>query len=295
MMGMTMDKSSCEWVRGRLPLWMGLGDDASDPGGDGDDLDADDRRSIEAHLGSCPACREHRAALARAFEALDLAAVALPAVPDAPSLWPALERRIAAHHSREGSGTARPREPVAERPRVWAALDDDRPLRSAWMHDTLREVVEAAGLGARPGRSGRAGRGRSGAWPRAAGARWRVVGPSLAASILALLVVLPVAWRLRAAAEAKVGNNAMPLALLAGPVDPAEVVGPDLPEIDAADDREIPAGQLAQADPIKPPADPTPTADVAAGAKPATPARFGYDLENGTPMPPDGRDAKPVY
>ncbi len=107
MMGMMMHKPSCEWVRGRLPLWMGLGDGASDPGSDGDDLSAPDRRSIEAHLGACPACREHRSRLARALEALDLAAVSPPVGADAPSLWPALERRIADHHSRDQSPRSR--------------------------------------------------------------------------------------------------------------------------------------------------------------------------------------------
>jgi hypothetical protein len=285
-MGTMMDKSSCQWIRGRLPLWIGLSDGASEPGGE-DDLGAGDRRSIEAHLGACPACREYRSGLARALEALDLAAVSPPVVPGASSLWPALERRIAAQHSREGSPTARVPEPLAERARLWAALDDDRPLRSAWMQDTLREMVEAAGFGARPDRSGRTG--------RTAGERWRIVGASLAASVLALLVVMPVAWRLRAAAEARIRDNAAPVELLVRPTNSPEAGQPDLAESGPAHDRDIPAGELAQAEPIKPPADPPSPAEAASGAKSGTPARYGYDLEIGTPMPQDGRDAKPVY
>jgi hypothetical protein len=291
MMGTMMDKSSCEWVRGRLPLCMGLGDDASDPGGDGDDLSALDRRSIEAHLGACPACRQHRSGLARALEALDLAAVSPPVVPDAPSLWPALEQRIAAHQSRDPSRTSRVRECSAEGTRIWAALDDDRLLRSAWMQDTLREVVEAAGLGARFDRSRG---GRSGHSPRAAGGRWRIVGASLAASILALLIVVPVTWRLRATAEARIAGNAAPLPLLAEPMNPPAPEWRDLPEPDPSDDRDIPPGQLAQAEPIKPPTDPSSVADAAAGAKSGVRPRVGV-LENLTPMPLDGRDDKPAY
>jgi hypothetical protein len=290
MMGMMMDKSSCRWVRGRLPLWMGLGDDASDPGGDGDDLSALDRRSIEAHLVVCPACREHRSGLAQARAALDLAAVSPPVAPDAPSLWPVLEQRITAHPSR----TSRARESVAEGARLWAILDDERPLRAAWIQDTLREVVEAAGLGARPDRSGQVGCGRFGpSSPRAAGGGWRIVGTSLAASILALLIVLPVTWRLRAAAEARISDNTAPLPLLAGPTSPPAPEWSDLPEPDLKDDRDIPAGQLAQAEPIKPPADPPPSAAAAVGGR-SGPPRVG-DLEIGTPMPQDGRDDKWVH
>ena len=99
MMGTTMDNSSCEWVRGRLPLCMGAGDGPDDPGDDGGDLGVEDRRTIERHLAACPGCREHRSELAGALGALAVAAGALPVVPDAPSLWPALERRIAAHQA----------------------------------------------------------------------------------------------------------------------------------------------------------------------------------------------------
>jgi hypothetical protein len=276
---------------------MGLGDGAADPGGDGDDLGAGDRRSIEAHLEACPPCREYRSGLARALEALDLAAVSPPLIPDASSLWPALERRIAARQSPKGAPAPDAPEPVVERARVCAALDDDRPLRSAWMQDTLRELVEAAGFGARPDRSGGAGRGpvRSGASSRSAGGRWRIAGASLAASVVAWLVVMPVTWRMRAAAEARIIGNAAPsVARLDEPVTPPAPEWPDPAEPHPAKDRGIAAGGLAQADPIKPPADPPSAADAAAGAKSGAPARYGA-LEHGTPMPLDGRDDKPAY
>ncbi len=225
-------------------------------------------------------------------EALDLAAVAPPPVPEVPSLWPALEQRIAARRSPDRSRTSRARESVAERARGWAALDDDRPLRLAWTQDTLREVIEAAGWSARPDRSGRGGRGPS---PRAGAGRGRIAGASLAASILAILVVLPVTWRVRAAADAKIHENAAPVAMSVGPAGPTEAKLPDPIEPASASSRDIPAGHLAQAEPIKPPADPPPSNDAASGSKSGTTARYGYDLEHGTPMPLDGRDAKPVY
>lgn len=290
MMGTTMDKSSCQWVRGRLPLWVGFGDVARDPSGDGDDLSALDQRSIEAHLEVCAACREHRSGLASAREALGRAAVAPPLAPDTPSLWPALEQRIAASRSHDPARTSPVRESVVERARAWAALDDDRPLRAAWMQDTLREVVEAAGL--RTGQvPDRPGRGHSAPSSRAARGRWWIVGSSLAASILAMLVVLPVAWRLRSAAESRIRDNTTPVAMPAGLVDSPEDEVPDLVEPAPVRPRDVPAGQLARAESVKLPADPSASPDL----KSDSPLRYGYDLENGIPMPLDGRDAKPAY
>ena len=289
----TMDNSSCEWIRGRLPLSMGNGDDVHDPGGDGGDLGLEDRRTIDRHLAECAGCREHRSELAGALGALAAAAGVMPVVPDAPSLWPALERRIAARRPGGDSADARKRESAAGSGPIWAILDDERPLQSAWWHDTLREVAETAGWGTRPERSVRAGRGRSGRSPLGLCGTWRVVGVSLAASILTLLVVVPVAWRVRAGAEARMLANAVPVPPLVGPPAPTrtEVVDLDTPAPKVEQD--LDARQLAQAEPIKPPADPTPAA--ASGSKPGAVSRFGYDLEHGTPMPPDGRDAKPVY
>jgi hypothetical protein len=288
MMGTMMDKSSCRWVRDRLPLWMGPDEGPSGPGGDGDDLGALDRRSIEAHLAACPACREHRSGLARALEALDLAAGSPPVVPDGSSLWPALERRIAAQRSRRGSRASGATESVAGPARLSTLLDEDRPLRSAWMHDTLGELVEAVGFGAVAGRSGPAGRGRS-------KASWRIAGASLAASVVALLVVVPMSWRLHAAAEARIRDNAAPVAMPAAPLDPPGDEPPDLVERAPRRVRDIPPGELAQAEQVKPPADPPSSNDATSGAKSGAPARYNYDLDIGTPMPLDGRDAKPVY
>ena len=246
MRGSTMDNSSCEWIRGRLPLSMGGGDDLHDPDDDGGDLGLEDRRTIDRHLAECARCREHRSELADALGVLAAAAGALPVVPDAPSLWPALERRIAARQACGDSSNARKREPAAGAGPIWAILDDERPLQSAWRHDTLREVAEAAGWGTRPDRSARAGRDRSGRSPLGLGVSWRVAGVSLAASILTLLVVLPVAWRLQGGAEARMAANATPVAPLVGPPAPdgAEVADLDTPAPEV--ERDLDARQLAR-------------------------------------------------
>ena len=128
----------------------------------------------------------------------------------------------------------------------------------------LREVLEAAGLGRASGRSAmETGRGR-----RAVGlaSGWRpgwIAGSSLAASILALLIVLPAVVAQQADAQAMIRANAAPLAALVGP--PAPSRGGGAGDSDPEDDRGIPARQLAQAEPIRPPAEPTPAADATVG------------------------------
>jgi anti-sigma factor RsiW len=77
-----MGSPRCNWVRDRLALWVG------------DDLRGPDRRRVERHLIGCPHCREYRASLVQALEALRTAASSAPARADAPSLWPALARQI---------------------------------------------------------------------------------------------------------------------------------------------------------------------------------------------------------
>jgi hypothetical protein len=278
-----MDNTRCEWVRGRLPLWVGEGNDAHEDGGD---LSAEDRRTIGDHLRGCPECLAHRMGLERALDALAFTAGTPPIGSGAASLWPSLERRIGGHPPGHESRPPRVWEAVAAAGPVWTGLDDERPLRSAWRRDSLREMAEAAGLGVLSDRSGGARRARRGTW--------RVVGASLAASILVSLIVLPMAWRRQQAAEAAIIANAAPAPSPVGPPAPAAsaMMAEQDPEPD--EDRNPPADELARADSIRPPADPAPAADARAGARSEPPVRFGYDLDHGWPMPQDGRD-KPVY
>jgi hypothetical protein len=301
-MGTTMDNPLCEWVRGRLPLWAGVGDVAIEPDGEGDDLGVEERRSIERHLGSCASCREHRAGLAQALGALAVAAGALPVAPaGAPSLWPSLERRIAAHDSRTRSRNSRVPIGTGEQGTICADLDDERPLQRAWMQDSLGEMVKAAGLGARQGRSewrSRDGYGRvksGGSGGVRTGLRW-MVWSGLAASVLALLVAIPAVRRQQADAESTFVANAEPVEGLLKPPSPPVLPAAESPPAPVeVIDRGIPPGELAQADPPRAPEPPPPAADHGAGNRSSGATQFRYDLDHGTPMPPDGRDAKPVY
>lgn len=308
MRGTTMDNSTCEWIRGRLPLYAGA-----------DDLGPGERRAIARHLARCPGCRRYRAGLGSAMGALAAVAATVPEDAAVPSLWPALERRIAARGG-EASESAMATATVT----AWSGLDDDRPMHAAWVQDTLREAIEAVGWR------------ESADWgfrPLPAAVR-RVAMTSLAASILMLSVVLPVAWRWRAAAEARELALAEPVPPLVGPpayestgtkstgVDERIVALDPIPEADELvvvdepapgpesgsgrpHNRDVVEGvrgrleddshQIARAEPIQPPAPILPTRTPE--AKPTSgPARFGFDpVELGTPMPPDGRDSRPIY
>ncbi len=80
--------SQCRWVRDRLPLLAG------------GELTGTERRTVERHLITCAACRDHRRSLSDALVVLQqAAAVGIDVVGDAsdaepPSLWLALERQI---------------------------------------------------------------------------------------------------------------------------------------------------------------------------------------------------------
>jgi hypothetical protein len=299
-MGTTMANPTCEWVRARLPLRVGAGDDPTELGDEGGDLNVEDGRSLDRHLSSCPSCRRYQVALKQALSVLTGAAVVVP--PETPSLWPALEQQIAAHEARTTARCAPGVPAVVEGGlRAWADLDGDRPLRSAWMCDSLREAMELAGW--------YAGRVLRGAWPGAGrsepavegtgpvrephrGPGW-IVGLSAAAAILAVLIGIPTTHRRVAEAESTMLANAAPRAGWVMPPVPPQPEGPATAE--PGSKRDLPAGQLAQAEPIPVHEPPTSGGDGATGSKAAPPTRFGYDLELGAPMPPDARDVKPVY
>ncbi|MGP0062035.1 MAG: hypothetical protein ACLQGP_00350 [Isosphaeraceae bacterium] len=295
-MGTTMGNTVCEWVRARLPLWVGVNDDPTERNGEGDDLSPEDRLSIEGHLGDCPSCRQHRADLERAYRALADAAGSLLVAPDAPSLWPSLERRMETYD-------ARPRRPwlrVVHRATdrglsALTDLDGERPLRSAWMRDSLGEILEGAGLPRQgismhdgPGDAPDGdpnGMGRSG-W----GPAW-ISGAGVAAAILALVIVLPTVRRQHTDAQSIIRANAEPIPAMPSVVVEAEEPAPPV----LADDRDIPPRELAQAEPIPVPQTQASSHEGAPASRTATPSRLNFDLEHGTPMPPDARDAKPVY
>jgi hypothetical protein len=279
-----------------------VSDDPAERHGEGGDLSTGDRRSIDRHLEDCAGCRQSRLALEQALGALATAATSLPAPPDAPSLWPALEHRIKIEEARPGSRWFRSvRGILKPGVRSWAALDGERPLRSAWMRDSLREAMEVAGLG----RGLALGTPRRHDGPRAApvgpsdpvpGSRRRPVlawrfGAATAA--LVLLMGYPAVHRFQADAQSTIRANAAPLAgRVVPPVQP-ESDPPAAP--DPGDDHANPVNQLADVESVPAPDAPASGIDGTAASKAVAPHRFGYDLEHGIPMPPDARDSKPVY
>jgi len=298
-MGTTMGNPACDWVRARLPLWVGVNDDPTEQNGEGDDLSPEDRRSIEGHLGACPGCRQHQVDLELAYSALAGAAGSLLVAPDAPSLWPVLERRMEAHDARTRPPSLRARHCVTDRGRRdLTDLDGERPLRSAWMRDSLGEILEGAGLsrrGTRPGNGLDESPDRGPQAPAPSG--WRpawITGAGLAAAILALVIALPAVRRQHSDAQSIIHANAEPLTHPVVPEVPVKAEDPA--PADVADDRaSIPARELAQAEPIPVPQAPATAHEGSPASKTATPSRLNFDLEHGTPMPPDARGAKPVY
>jgi Putative zinc-finger len=294
-MGTTMGNPACEWVLARLPLGVGIDDDPTECNGEGDDLSPEDRASIEGHLGACPSCRQHRADLERAYCALAGAAGSLLVAPDAPSLWPSLERRMAAHDARTGPPLLRAMHRVTDRGRRdLTDLDGERPLRSAWLRDSLGGILESAGLS---GRGARARHGLDESPDRgehaAARSAW-ITGAGVAAAILALVIALPAVRRQHSDAQSVIRANAEPLA--DDVVPEVTSTAEDPAPLEIADDRaSIPARELAQADPVPVPQAPVPAHEGSPSPKTAPPSRLNFDLEHGTPMPPDARGAKPVY
>ena len=139
-----MGNRECEWVGARLPLWVDNGDRGGPADADGErgDLTARERRQIERHLVDCAVCRHHRMALEQALGALAVAASHLPVRSEAPSLWPLLERRIANRDANAAGRWPRVVDVLADQSiQPWGNLDSVRPLRQAWMRDTLGEML----------------------------------------------------------------------------------------------------------------------------------------------------------
>ncbi|HEX3450256.1 MAG TPA: hypothetical protein VHS97_18525, partial [Isosphaeraceae bacterium] len=141
-MSKSMTSRECSWVRARLPLWVdqGVDEEQSEAIGDGRDLSAKDSRVITQHLAECAACREHRLDLEQALGALAVAAAQLPVIPEGPSLWPELERRIANPKASDGARVPQGIDKAVRPLERWSELDGDRPIRRAWTRDTIREL-----------------------------------------------------------------------------------------------------------------------------------------------------------
>jgi hypothetical protein len=228
---MTMSNTSCEWVRKRLPLWVGDRGLRAGENSDGGDLNLAEHQSIERHLDSCAVCGRYRLELERASEVLSVAASVSPVDSQAPSLWPVLKGRI---------------------------KDIDRPVPSRWSNVTLRAIL----------------------------------GPGLAASIVIATITVSGVWRQWVNPQHRIKFNATPLA----DQDASPPPRASEPESDLNNSgRNETTDELVQTDVARPIEQPGTGATSATELKPTSPARFGYDLDHGIPMPPDARDSKPVY
>lgn len=274
-----MVTSSCQWVRSRLPLWVGDRYGESQTADvDGGDLFPHDREEIERHLSVCSSCRDDRATLERVLQMLWDSAGQLPLEPMDRSVWPELEPQLASQPMSPTSckpGIGRTRTEHAGR--LWATLDCDRPLRRAWVRDTLREVV----------------RGRVQYLPRTR-QRVRWLGRAASATALCIMAItVPTLFQQWHDAQHTIFVNATPLAQPALPATAESEPLPDMADSDGTAD--LAAHEVAEADPVTlPDASPSAT-DPAPISKKGHGTRLGYDVEHGAPALPDARDVKPVY
>jgi hypothetical protein len=279
-MSKSIGNRECGWVRARLPLWVdqGVAEEQSEAIGDGRDLSAKDSRVITQHLSECARCRQHRLDLEQALGALAAAAAHLPVIPEAPSLWPELERRIANPHASDGAHGPQGMDRAVRSLRSWSELDGDRPIRQAWTRDTIGELLASRSL-----------RGS-----KSKPATDLILRLSVAATILIGFIQFQILHRRLVEAEATITANRASLGELIVPLTTSEE---PLPEIADRDKNDVPRNQLAEADLPRPrPAEsPAAAVETAPIRKSSAPTRFGFDLDHGTPMPPDSRETKAVY
>jgi hypothetical protein len=277
-MSKSMTSRECSWVRARLPLWVdqGVGEEQSEAIGDGRDLSARDSRVITQHLSECAACREHRLDLVQALGALAVAAAQLQVIPEAPSLWPELERRIANPKGSDRGHGPRGMDKAIRPFGCWSELDGDRPIRRAWTRDTIRELFTSNRLHGPKSK-------------RTTDLFWRL---SIAATIAIGVIQFQILQRQSADAEATIAANRTSLE---EPIAPLTTSEEPVPEIVDREINEVPPNQLAAADPPRPPERPAAAVETVPVPKSSPPTRFGFDLDHGTPMPPDSRETKTVY
>jgi hypothetical protein len=284
---------SCDWVRARLPLEIGpdVGDFTAGRG-DSASPAARTRAKLDRHLAGCEPCRRYQAELADAMTVLSAVAAIAPVDTHAPSLWPGLELRIREHE--------RGRERPAKSPfRLPATL--------SFRLDRCRDFLSDRGVRPRPG----------------------IALGSLAAVLACGLIALQ-ADRARTSGRLEATPEARPVV----PVAAEETAAPATEDWDIESEIDVAAedggnrwlwhssprsfiassededadrlrtdlpGPLAQAD-LHP--SPRPSAaggseNSAAGTSATTSSpsssKYDFDLERGTPMAPDSRDAKAAY
>ena len=302
--GMIMGRPSCEWVHDWLPL---LVDDSDGLDCKGSDLNAEDRRLIEQHLTECSSCRQHRVALEQAMSVLSLAAADMTAGLRAPSLWPRLEARIQRHQEQSRSRWLRTLRALwPEGIRITAdrffcgcgQLRSDLPLQLTWTRDSLGDFLANR------------------AWPVFSGSRsrpgrtFRFVTPrvgfglslALAGMIMFLLVVVMQRWQTQT--EARVAADTVPHPSMQLPRAELPEASEDVVTATSSNTVSRVSDSLSLATPAVPAAAASmgqvTTAETASTITTTTATatsapRYDFDLEHGTPMPPESRASKPAY
>jgi hypothetical protein len=302
--GMIMGRSSCDWVHDWLPL---LVDDSDGLACKGNDLNAEDRRLIEQHLTECSSCRQHRAALEQAIAVLSLAAADMTAGLRAPSLWPRLEARIQRHQEQSRSRWLRtlralcPEEIRLTADRFFCGcgqLRSNLPLQLTWTRDSLGDFLANR------------------AWPVFSGSRsrlgrtFRFVTPrvgfgfslALAGMIMFLLVVVMQRWQTQA--EARIAADTVPPPSMQLPLPELPEASEDVVTATSSSTVSRASDSLSLASPAIPAAAASmgqvATAETASTITTTTATatsapRYDFDLEHGTPMPPESRAGKPAY
>ena len=302
--GMMMGRSSCDWVRAWLPL---LVDDSDGLACESNDLNAEDRRLIEQHLAECSSCRQHQAALEEAISVLSIAAADMAVELRTPSLWPKLEERIQRHQEQSRSRWLRTLRAICpEGIRTTADrffcccghLRSNLPLQLAWTRDSLGDFLANRAWPVFSSRRSRLGSTFRFVTPRVG------FGFSLAVAGMIMLLLVVVMQRRQTQAEARIAADTAPLPSMQLPL-------PELPE--ASEDvvtatssstvsraskslslatSAVPAaaasmGQITTAK--------TASTITTATATATSAPRYDFDLEHGTPMPPETRADKPTY
>lgn len=306
--GTIMGHSSCDWVHDWLPLMV---EDSDGLGCEGNDLNAEDRRRIEQHLAECSQCRQHQAALEEACSVLSVAAADFSADLRSPSLWPKLEERIQRHHDLSRSRWTRALHAlcpdgvraVADRfASSCHQLCGNLPLQLTWTRDSAAEFLEErvqplfASVQARSSGSFRLLTPQLG------------LGLGLAGAGMVLLCLAMVMHQHRQTQEVA------PIAAWSAPLSSASIDDMPFPDFPEASEDVVTSTssstvlRASKSPSLSTSAAPgtatsmrqtatakTPSTITTTTAPATTASRYDFDLENGTPMPPETRTDKPAY
>lgn len=300
--GTIMGRPSCESVRPWLPLFVE--EEGETISGDGFDQGILDRDQIEQHLAACPDCRRYQSALQGAVSILAAVASEVPAEPGLGSIWPELHQQILQQQA----------QPLSTRVLLWRAICPDPirnaldrlrgfcghlrgelPLQLAWTRDSICEFAAHA-ITWRQAKF----QCTSGLLESRLRTSFRF-GFCAAIVGAAALFWIVIAQRPEARPEAQITPHATPVPVLqtepvavrefsedvviSAPVctatrarDALALAGPVVPSQPSAAGRSI-AAQTAT------------TATISEASAPS----YDFDLEHGTPMPPETRPGKPTY